>query len=212
MVESRIIMKAPLAIAAALLSATTFADQYRLKSTAVVEIIDHGSVIGTKTLKAGTIVTPTVTSSEPEASSSIESDIWDVSTKSDPITDAKSYILASCGENADGKGHFNCRPYLVIRITPKRKKLEGSIYFTERFEMFEESSSVQLRLDGDPSFSVSPSAADSKDALFLPNNTISKLYGHTKLTIRAATFNSSRTFTFTVTGIKEIVEKIKQSM
>lgn len=205
-------MKTTIAIAAALLAATTIAEQYRLKSPVVVEIIDHGSVIGTKTLKAGTIVASVGTAEAPTQSSGIESDVWEVSTKSDPITDAKSYVLASRGENADGKGHFDCRPYLVIRITPKNGKLDGSIYFTQRFEMFQESSSVQLRLDSDPSFSASPSPADSNDALFLPNNTISKLYGHTKLTIRASTFNSSRTFTFTITGLKEIIEKIKKSM
>lgn len=205
-------MKTQIVICAALLTTTTVAEQYRLKAPATVEIIDHGSIIGTKTLKAGTIVTSIVSPNTPATSSSIESDIWEVSTKSDPITDEKSYILASRGENADGKGHFNCKPYLVIRITPKKGKLDGSIYFTEKFEMFEKSSDVQLRLDSDPSFSVSPTPADSNDALFIPNATISKLYGHTKLTIRAATFTRYRTFTFPIAGLKEIIEKIKKSM
>lgn len=49
-------MKAPLAIAAALLAATTIAEQYRLKFPATVDILEDGSVTGTKKLKAGTVV------------------------------------------------------------------------------------------------------------------------------------------------------------
>lgn len=49
-------MKAPISLAAALLAATTLAEQYRLKFPATVDILEDGSVIGTKKLKAGTIV------------------------------------------------------------------------------------------------------------------------------------------------------------
>lgn len=49
-------MKAPLAIAAALLAATTIAEQYRLKFPATVDILEDESVTGTKKLKAGTVV------------------------------------------------------------------------------------------------------------------------------------------------------------
>lgn len=49
-------MKAPIVIAAALLAVTSIAEQYRLKFSATVDILEDGSVTGTKKLKAGTVL------------------------------------------------------------------------------------------------------------------------------------------------------------
>ena len=54
--EIMLTMKIIISISAALLAATTIAEQYRLKFPATVDIIEDGSVIGTKKLKAGTVL------------------------------------------------------------------------------------------------------------------------------------------------------------
>ena len=62
-------MKQTIIIIAALMAASTFAEQYKIKFTATVDILEDGKVVGQKRLKPGTIV-ETV---ESEATAAVES-------------------------------------------------------------------------------------------------------------------------------------------
>lgn len=211
-------MKPTIVTILSLFLATTLSasEIYLLKASTEVEVYSSGKLVRTEILKPGTSIIvedrnetkptqkPTATADE-----TISSDNWEVETKVDPITDAKSYIISTAGEYANGRGNFGTKPYLVMRVTPKNGKLKGEIYFTSRFEFFDSDSAVQIRLDKEKPYSVPATASDSLTAIFLPSDTIKKLYGHEKMTIRAATANSQRTFIFNVSGLKTTIDKIK---
>lgn len=210
-------MKPTIVTILSLFLATTLSasEIYLLKASTEVEVYSSGKLVRTEILKPGTSIivedrNETKPTQKPtESDETIALDNWEVETKVDPITDAKSYIISTAGEYSNGRGNFGTKPYLVMRVTPKNGKLKGEIYFTSRFEFFDSDSDIQIRLDKEKPYTVAATASDSLTAIFLPNDTIKKLYGHEKMTIRATTANSQRTFIFNVSGLKTTIDKIK---
>lgn len=202
-------LKFVISIFSTVIAISSIAEQYKLKFQATVDVVENGKVVGTKKLKAGTMLEDAGGHSGIEFGE--DKTLWEIDSKTDEMTD-KTLFSLSCKGKEIGAENSSSKHGLVIIVGKVEKKYLSliSLVSSEGVKGFQ---SVCVRFDKEKAIEFQTSAFKGNTVLEKSDDLTNMMSRHKRVKIRFLTSSErSCTVEFDLSGFKDKLEELKSRM